>query len=242
MKPSAYKKRQISHLDHDPLIGEETETDDDLPLAVLLTKSGKGNPEGSSLPIHPTKPKVTTQKRKATIIVVDDHQVKRNMPIQYDLDPDPEGSRASSSRGGKYPEAVFKDNNKKWAEVWFVVANPALGLPPVLNSKWEEKPMEEEMVKKLKANKLTGATVALSFAKRLTQPIQERVHPCYEYSGRDDPTCGKNHKVSHNEAFWRVSLIVNGKVRDKGCPNEYCLKLPHTERDSRAKRWIRPPG
>ena len=30
---------------------------------------------------------------------------------------------------------------------------------------------------------LTGAIMALSFCKRLTQPIQERVHPGYEYWG-----------------------------------------------------------
>ncbi|RLN22416.1 hypothetical protein C2845_PM07G11370 [Panicum miliaceum] len=74
----------------------------------------------------------------------------------------------------------------------FVVTNrapslpPRTGLPPFLNARWEEKPTEEEMVEvevqlaelqKLKAEKLTGAMVALSFAKRLTQPIQERVHP-----------------------------------------------------------------
>ncbi|RLM73982.1 hypothetical protein C2845_PM15G01440 [Panicum miliaceum] len=54
--------------------------------------------------------------------------------------------------GGKYHVAVFKDSNKKWAEEWFVVANPSPGLPPytvlppVPNAKWEEKLTEEEMV------------------------------------------------------------------------------------------------
>ncbi|RLN30286.1 putative gypsy-type retrotransposon [Panicum miliaceum] len=56
------------------------------------------------------------------------------------------GAAISLRQGGKYPEAVFKDSNKRWAEEWFVVANPALGLPPrtglppVLNARWEEKP------------------------------------------------------------------------------------------------------
>ena len=36
-------------------------------------------------------------------------------------------------------------------------------------------------IAELSAQKLTGAAVALSFCKRLTQPIQERVHPAYEY-------------------------------------------------------------
>ncbi|RLM75308.1 hypothetical protein C2845_PM15G00310 [Panicum miliaceum] len=69
--------------------------------------------------------------------------------------PDVVGGAAFSLRqDGKYPEASFKDNNKRW----------------------EKKPAEEEMVEVevllaelqgLKAEKLTGVTVALSFAKRL---------------------------------------------------------------------------
>ncbi|RLN29055.1 hypothetical protein C2845_PM05G20140 [Panicum miliaceum] len=130
------------------------------------------------------------------------------------------------------PELAY---NKKWAEEWFMVANPTpgltprTGLPPVPNAKWEEKPTEEEMVQvevllaelqELKAKKLAGATVALSFAKWLTQPIQERVHPGYEYSGHDDPTRVQNRKVSCNEAFNRVSFIVNGeeKIAEFWCP------------------------
>ncbi|RLN09648.1 hypothetical protein C2845_PM11G17900 [Panicum miliaceum] len=154
------------------------------------------------------------------------------------------GAAISLRQGGKYPEATFKDTNKRWAEEWFVVANPAptlpprTGLPPVLNAKWEEKPNDEEMVEvevllaelqKLKDEKLTDAAVALSFAKRLTQPIQERVHPGYEYSGRDDPTRVQNCKISRGEAHRRVTLIVSGEVRDKGCPKAYCLKRPTTE-------------
>jgi hypothetical protein len=39
----------------------------------------------------------------------------------------------------------------------------------------------------LKAKKLTGAVMALSFSKRLTQPIQDRVRPGYKYSGSGGP-------------------------------------------------------
>ncbi|RLN43356.1 hypothetical protein C2845_PM01G37990 [Panicum miliaceum] len=84
-------------------------------------------------------------------------------------------------------------------------------------------------LQKLKAKKLTGAAMVLSFPKRRTQPFQERVHPGYEYSGRDDPTRVQNHKVSRSEAHRRVTLIVSGEVGDKGCPKAYCLKRPTTE-------------
>ena len=49
-------------------------------------------------------------------------------------------------------------------------------------------------IAELTARKLTGAVVALSFGKRLTQLIQERVHPSYEYWGHGDPTRGQNRK------------------------------------------------
>jgi hypothetical protein len=64
-----------------------------------------------------------------------------------------------------------------------MVANPAPSLPPctgyplILNDKWEEMPSKHEMVQvrillaeltRLKADKLTGAAIALSFSKRLT--------------------------------------------------------------------------
>ncbi|RLM69952.1 putative gypsy-type retrotransposon [Panicum miliaceum] len=84
-------------------------------------------------------------------------------------------------------------------------------------------------LQRLKAEKLTGAIVALSFVKRVTQPIQERVHPGYEFLGREDPTRRQNRKVSRSEAHRWVTLIVSGEVCDKGCPKAYCLKLPTTE-------------
>ncbi|RLM42314.1 hypothetical protein C2845_PMPSC056050 [Panicum miliaceum] len=96
---------------------------------------------------------------------------------------------------------------------------------PVLNTRWEEKPTEEEMVEvevllaelqKLKDEKLTGAAVALSFVKRLTLPIQERVHPGYEYSGREDPTRRKNRMVSRGQAHRRVMLIMSGEFWPRG--------------------------
>ena len=84
-------------------------------------------------------------------------------------------------------------------------SNSAPSLPtcteraPEYKACWEELLTAEEMVQvdhllaeiaELAAQKLTGAMVALSFCKRLTQLIQERVHPGYEYWGREDPTRG----------------------------------------------------
>ena len=80
-----------------------------------------------------------------------------------------------------------------------MVSNPApcwparTGHAPKYRACWEELLTEEEMVPvtlllneiaSLLAQVLTGATVALSFSKRLVQPILDRVHPAFEYWGR----------------------------------------------------------
>ena len=62
----------------------------------------------------------------------------------------------------------------------------------------------------LSDQKPTGAAVALSFCKRLTQPIQERVHPAFEYWGRQDPTRGQERKVPQEEIANRVARIMVG--------------------------------
>jgi len=68
--------------------------------------------------------------------------------------------------------------------------------------------------------------VALSFSKRLVQPIRDRVHPGFEYWDRQDPTQGQNRKVPREEAVNRVARMMQGPIRDCGCPKTHCLKRP----------------
>ena len=60
----------------------------------------------------------------------------------------------------------------------------------------------------LSAQGLTGTVVALSFSKRLVQPIQDRVHPGFECWGRQDPTRGQIRKVPRDEAANRVGRMM----------------------------------
>ena len=78
----------------------------------------------------------------------------------------------------------------------------------------------------LSAQGLTGAVVALSFSKRLVQPIRDRVHPGFEYWGRQDPTQGQNRNVPRDEAAIRVACMMQGSIRDRGCPKTHCMKQP----------------
>ena len=68
--------------------------------------------------------------------------------------------------------------------------------------------------------------MAISFYRRLTQPIQERVHPAFEYWGHRDPTQGHKRKVPRDEIANWVARIMAGQIRDKGYPKAHCLKRP----------------
>jgi hypothetical protein len=81
-----------------------------------------------------------------------------------------------------------------------------------------------ELVRHLKKRGVTGASVARSFCRRLTQPIKDRVHPTYEYWGQLDPTREVNHKIFKEEMAARVSQIYYGKVKIKKCPKAHSLK------------------
>ena len=50
------------------------------------------------------------------------------------------------------------------------------------------------------------------------------MHPGFEYWGRQDPTQGQNRKVPWDKASNRVARMMQGVIRDKGCPKAHCLK------------------
>ena len=135
------------------------------------------------------------------------------------------GAVFSLRQGSVYPDFELRDTNKGWAREWFVVANPApcfsarSGRAPEYMACWEEPPTTEEMaqverlleeIAALSEQGLTWAAVAISFCRRLTQPIQERVHPAFEYWGHRDPTRGHERKVPRDEIANRVACIMAG--------------------------------
>ncbi|RLN42142.1 retrotransposon protein, putative, unclassified [Panicum miliaceum] len=73
LKPSAFQMVKTSRLDCDPLTDEEMmDSDDDLPLAAYLKKSGKESSSSMELPSHPTKPRVSVRKCKLSIASLSD--------------------------------------------------------------------------------------------------------------------------------------------------------------------------
>lgn len=105
----------------------------------------------------------------------------------------------------------LKDLNKGWHKEWFLITNqkpelpPRLGYAPVTMPEWSNQPTSTEMVQvkqllkeiaDLKCRGLTARAVSINFCRRLTQPIKDRVHPAYEYSGLLDPTRDAQRKVT----------------------------------------------
>jgi hypothetical protein len=78
----------------------------------------------------------------------------------------------------------------------------------------------------LKKAGLTGGAVAMSFSRRLIQPIKDQVHLSYKYWGQSDPTREANRKVSNNEMVARITQLYTGRIRNKRCPKAHSLNRP----------------
>ena len=76
-----------------------------------------------------------------------------------------------------------------------------------------------EEIADLSAQGLTGAAVAISFCRRLTQPIQERVHPAFEYWGHRDPTRGHERKVPQTRSQTGLPASWRGRSGTRAAPN-----------------------
>ena len=102
---------------------------------------------------------------------------------------------------GLYFDYKLIDSNQDWKQKWFYVSNHRPQLPkpsmyaPIYHSLWNDKPtMVEctqlpELLKRivdLKKKGLTAERVAFSFMKHWVQPLMERDHLGYEYTGDDD--------------------------------------------------------
>jgi hypothetical protein len=89
----------------------------------------------------------------------------------------------------------------------------------------ELKPLLDDL-EQLKAEGLTGATVAISFCRRLIQPIHDQVHLAFEYYGQSDPTRVAQRKVSKAEMMARAKNIFSGRIRNKECPKALWVYIP----------------
>jgi hypothetical protein len=141
----------------------------------------------------------------------------------------------------EYIDLALLDNTTSWKQGWFYLDNPPLALKSrtgrilVVGQEWtnqlatldtqELKPLLDNL-EQLKAEGLTGTAVAISFCRRLIQPLQDRAHPAFEYWGQSDPTQVAQRKVSKAEMIARAKKIFGGRIRNKECPKALGIYSP----------------
>jgi hypothetical protein len=81
-------------------------------------------------------------------------------------------------------------------------------------------------LEQLKAEGLTSAAVAISFCRRLIQPLQDRAHPAFEYWGQFNLTRVAQRKVSKTEMIARAKNIFGEWIRNKECPKALGIYSP----------------
>jgi hypothetical protein len=81
-------------------------------------------------------------------------------------------------------------------------------------------------LEQLKAEGLTSAAVAISFCRRLIQPLQDRAHPDFEYWGQFNQTRVAQRKVSKTEMIARAKNIFGEWIRNKECPKALGIYSP----------------
>jgi hypothetical protein len=67
---------------------------------------------------------------------------------------------------------------------------------------------------------------AISFCRRLIQPLQDRAHPAFKYWGQSDPTRVTQRKVSKAELVARAKNIFGERIRNKECPKALGIYSP----------------
>jgi hypothetical protein len=140
----------------------------------------------------------------------------------------------------EYIDLTLPDNTTGWKQGWFYLDNPVsalrerTGQVPVAGPEWtnqlaswdteELKPLLDDL-ELLKAKGLTGAAVAISFCRRLIQPLQDRAHAAFEYWGQTDPT-RVTRKVSKAEMMACVKSIFGGRISNRECPKALGVYSP----------------
>src|SRR6266498_2824976 len=135
------------------------------------------------------------------------------------------------------------DSLKGWHYRWFYVSNPNpalpayIGRPPMLEVSWNSFPCEAEMkdvrllIARLEAIKivdqLSGVVVVRYFIERRIQPIKERHHPAYEYSGQDDPTRESSSLWVPRALVARTSSLFQTDVAVRDIPLSKGYTLDH---------------
>ncbi|KAJ1274053.1 hypothetical protein BS78_05G033700 [Paspalum vaginatum] len=120
---------------------------------------------------------------------------------------------------------------------------------PTPKDQWLELVPEAEMdqvrallanIDTLKKGGLTAMAIAIDFVHHKIQPLKDRVHPAFLYSGIDDPTREGDQPVGEEEVLFRMSQFFTGEVTNIKAPKSLSVYHPPVEKRA-AKYQSHPP-
>ncbi|XP_066398769.1 uncharacterized protein [Miscanthus floridulus] len=143
----------------------------------------------------------------------------------------------------KFFDYDLVDSVKDWRAEWFYAANliPSLvvhsGSGPVANDRWDKKlesPAEIQAIQPLldristlKQQGLTGFGIVSSFLRRRVQPLKEREHLGFEYSGAEDPSrMVPALELTGEEVLERLQKMLKGVSVIPPAVSEYSANNP----------------
>jgi hypothetical protein len=140
-------------------------------------------------------------------------------------------------RKAEYLDIPLKDNIKGWRFALFTMENHNKSLsacsrrqPHVLVPSWIKAPTDSEVVEakillaevaRLKDRGLTAKAVVIAFVFKNIQPLKDRVHPVYVYTGVRDPSQKIDKQISEENTLSRVDMMLRGVVVNVGAPRSY---------------------
>jgi hypothetical protein len=130
--------------------------------------------------------------------------------------------------GSKFPAVFIRNTPGSWRSNWFYAANPAARLPNFSNcapdfnnARWSALPEEQEAkaigaiqtrLDRALAAGLTRVSSLRVFISHRVQPLKERYHPLFAYTGQDDPTRETSNSLSDEEVNARLRGLLDSRT------------------------------
>lgn len=137
----------------------------------------------------------------------------------------------------EYQDIPLKDSIKGWQFEWFTMENHNNSLPPhsgrqldVRVPSWIEGPTDSKVtearvllaeITNLKDRGPTTEAMVIDFMFKNIQPLKDRVHPAYLYTGVRDPSRVTNKWISEEDVLGRVEMMLRGAIVNDGAPRSY---------------------
>ena len=130
-----------------------------------------------------------------------------------------------SRQGVLFPSLTLSESVKNWAEKWFYMPKPSpyfshdLAALPTPLPIWKRKLSAAERtalrpvlarVAVLNQLSLTGNCIVASFLRRRVQPLMQRVHLGFEYTGPSDPSRLAPEELPEEVILERLGRILGG--------------------------------